>query len=241
MIKPYRLINSFELQQLNKHYSELIDSWTTEYCVHEMTVDLKIPPKNTLIEDVLIILSNNKPLAFIDKHYLSCINYSLFGEDHKDFNPCSSDIFSILINKLFGTEQMSIEEAAHPIPNWLYPGSTCLALTLTCNEQHVKLVLNPEWVYQQLPSLTSQKSVLNSFDKALETRTLRLNIELNPINISLNHLITLQVGDVLSTDHLIGDPVQVKQANQLIAHAELGQFSSQKSISLKRGLHEHYR
>ncbi|MCL9682640.1 FliM/FliN family flagellar motor C-terminal domain-containing protein [Legionella maioricensis] len=234
MIKPYRLINSFEMGQLNQHFTQVIRSWSNEYARTPLIMNLAPPPDNYSINNGLHILTEKDPLAIIEKHYIGIFNQILFGENEPCFNSVSQELMYILLYQLFKVEHCVIEEVVQPSPNWFYRGSTCLILTLSINQNNVTIILNPDWVYQCLSPNETLKNNLCPLDEALAEQTLALNLELLPLNISIKQLLNIQAGDVIVTEHPITTPLRLTRNNQVLAQTELGQSSHYKSILLKR-------
>ena len=253
MMKPYRLINSQEMEELNQHFTQVIHDWNDEYALTPFDVYLAAPTKEYEVSQVLNIIANNQTVAIIEHHYLDLLNQILFGDNKPCFNSVSQELMLILLRKLFKLEQCSINEATAPIPNWFYKGSTCLLLTLKITPQlsplqdieplttkeeltlnKLTIILNPEWVYQSLAPNKTIKNNLDSLDEAIADRELTLNLELRPLSLPINQLINIQIGDVIATDHPITTALRLTQNEQLIAEAQLGQSSLHKSIVLKR-------
>jgi flagellar motor switch/type III secretory pathway protein FliN len=100
----------------------------------------------------------------------------------------------------------------------------------------ITLVLNPDWVYEQLPKSNALKTVISPIDETLKRQKLTLNVELNPINLPVSQLVGLQVGDVIVLNHPLTTPIRVTKNKQVIAQAELGSSLNQKSILLRTSL-----
>lgn len=232
MIKPYRLINALELTTLTTQCANLIEDWSSTYSLHPLAANLTLPPKGYTALKMLSVCDENTTLALIDKDHIIAINHILFGEDQSCFNVTSEELLLILLSELFKKQSINIKESVSH--NWFYPGSTCLILTLNAAQTQIKLVLNPEWVYEQLPQKRADKKTLSSLDGALGQQPLTIKVELNPINLSVKQLTTLQIGDVISLDHPLTTPLKITQNKQLLAEAELGLSSHHKSILLKR-------
>lgn len=230
-MKPYRLINPIEVRELNQRISQIILDWSETYCVTPLGMTLEIPHKDYSPSTIQAFAPD---LACIDGDYLNTLNTALFGHESLSFSTASQELVQILFNNLFQTEQSTLQSQSTEMPSWFYAGSPCLLLTLNCNEHQFTLILNPEWVYQQLSKNTSSKNELSSLDEALAEHTVCLNLELTPSPLSVTDVAGIQVGDILSTNHPITAPLQLKRGTELFAHAELGQSQQHKSIILKR-------
>jgi flagellar motor switch/type III secretory pathway protein FliN len=256
MIRPYRLINKSELQALNEAFNQVLQQWNEEYSLLPLSCCLSLPPKSVDRDPKAIvknpsqapttpIKSHHCTLAHIEKKYLTVINLALFGQDELCFNPSSHALFLILLQQLFHTE-CSISDPSDLIitteskvdileaQNYVYSGSTCLLLTLNCGVVSTRLILNPDWVYQQLPKHQTNTTPLNTLEQALDHKTITLNAELLPIRLPLKQLVNLEIGDVLTSDHSLSQPLRLTQKQQLIAQIELASMAEHKSIILKR-------
>jgi flagellar motor switch/type III secretory pathway protein FliN len=234
MMKPYRLINATEIQELHQHFSEVLEQWNEEYSVVPFRLELKAIPKNFSTTNTLMIQEYDNDLGLIDDHYLSTINHALFAEDKPCFNTASQKLLLRLLNSFFKTEECHEAQSIQEAPDWFYAGSTCLLLTLSCGQEYLTLILSPHWVYQQLPEPHVVKNQLDSLSDALAEHKVNLYLELTPSPLSVKNLAGIQVGDVLSTNHLLTAPLKLTRGKELIAHAELGHSSHHKSIVIKR-------
>ena len=230
-MKPYRLINPVEVRELNQRFRQIIQEWSEMYCVTPLDLKLEIPPKDY---NPGSIQEFEPELACIAGDYLSVLNTALFSHDALSFSTTSQELVQILFNNLFQIEQSTLQSQRTETPSWFYAGSPCLLLTLRCNEHQFTLILNPDWVYQQLSKNKSSKNELCSLDEALAEHSICLSLELTPSPLSVASVAGIQVGDILSTNHPITAPLQLKRGSELFAHAELGQSQQHKSIILKR-------
>lgn len=235
MIKPFRLINTLELNTLTSHFSPVLQHWSDEYAMASCTLQLTLPPENYSPANIVHIRSGDGALAMIEAHYSEVMNHILFGEHKSCFNSVSQELLLILLNDLFKVDNCIVEDNIHKSPpNWFYKGSTCLLLTLSTEQNGVTIIINPDWVYQTFPLGKSVSTNFSSLDEALGDQLLNINLELLPFHLPINQLINIQVGDVIATDHSLATPLRVMQENQVLAHAELGQSAHYKSILLKR-------
>jgi flagellar motor switch/type III secretory pathway protein FliN len=235
MMKPYRLINAVELQEIKLHFVTTLVQWNEEYSITPLNVlSLTAAPKTYSVPDALVIDVDGTPITLIENDYLGAMNQALFDDNQLCFNSTSEKIFFILLARLLKTEQCVRSKTPKPSLDWFYPGSTSLVLTLVCNTHRFILTLSPKWVYQQLPKRTPVTTNLHSLDEALAEHRVTLNLELAPSTLTVHNLANIQVGDVFSSDHLVTAPFRLTKGNQLVAEAELGQSSHHKSILLKR-------
>lgn len=237
MKKPYRIMNAIELEQIKKQCSEVIQSWRETYCLYPLDFIMTPPEKGKRPEMMYPIQQNNSPVAFIEKSALSFTNWVLFGEDLPAFNECSKELLFLFIQSLFSNENCLMKEEETVLPDWFYPGSTSLILTLFSHGKTLDLIISPEWVHNKLPQKNNKESLSpGSLDEALDQITIQLSLQLAPMTIPLEQLIHLQKGDLLVTDHSLLNPIQIVHTHQPIAEAELGSSASHKSIILTRCL-----
>ncbi|KGP63305.1 hypothetical protein EP47_09235 [Legionella norrlandica] len=232
-MKPYRLINRSELEVIKQHCLGIITRWSNEFCLVSPGLELSKPQTLSPLFQGFLIKNNDRPLAIVENHYLSFVNELLFGTDKSCFDSVSQTIFADLLKQLFTTEPCFILEPEEELPNWFYPGSSSLLLTFSIGYRQLQLILSSDWVNQQLPSIKSTTSETISFDKTIEEQIVTLTVELDSIKLPLEQLINLQSGDVVTTDHLISQPLRITRKKQLIAQGKLGQSSLHKSILLK--------
>lgn len=233
MMKPYRLINPFELKTLTARCQKVLSDWNATYGFYPLSITMTLLPKAFSLEDKLMISSDSKPLALIDSNYLSTFNFILFGSQASCFNASSEALADLLFHPLFKVQSCSIQKEA--VPDWCYEGSTSLLLNLEAQGNKISLVLNPDWVYQQLPAAKNkEKPLITQIETAIEDESVSLNVELNPISLAVNELMDLQVGDVISLEHPLNTPLRLTERQTLIAHGELGLTNHHKSILLKR-------
>ncbi|WP_058535521.1 FliM/FliN family flagellar motor C-terminal domain-containing protein [Legionella saoudiensis] len=233
-MKPYRLINAVELHQLNQQFKQELDAWNEEYSCIPLGLHLAMTPKNYRIEQACVLQEHDDELGFIEGDYLSVITLAVFGRDQSSFHATSKELFLKLLHKFFQCEESILQPYQGENPNWFYAGSTSVLLTLTCEHNNFRLIVNPDWIYQQLPAYQSKGTPLSSLDEALTEQKIYLALELRSSNLSIKGLAQLQIGDVLSTKHPLTEPLRVTSGKELFAEAELGQSASHKSIVLKR-------
>ncbi|MBL7479145.1 FliM/FliN family flagellar motor C-terminal domain-containing protein [Legionella bononiensis] len=233
MIKPYRLINAFELQELSRQCLRALESWNSLYTLHPVTMDLHVPPKEYSPGEGYSIKENESTLACIETHYLTVLNQALFGKDTPCFNSVSQELFTVFIHQLLKVNECAIDSETCSTHGWFYRGSTSLLLRISCCTTEFTIILHPNWVYQNLPQPNNKGTQTVSLDEALADQRLALNLELYPLTLPLHQLITLSVGDVIATDHPISASMSLTQNHQLVARADLGQSDHFKSIILK--------
>ncbi|WP_133135601.1 FliM/FliN family flagellar motor C-terminal domain-containing protein [Legionella rowbothamii] len=233
-MKPYRLINVVELHQLTQQFKQKLDAWNEEYCCTPIDLHLAMTPKNYHVEQASMLQGHNGVLGCLEGGYLNVLNHALFGSKQSSFDAASKDLLLKLLNKFFQLEECMLQAYQGENPDWFYAGSTSVLLTFTCEQSNFTLIVNPDWVYQQLPASQRKAPPLSSLDEALAEQNIHLALELSSSNLSIKSLVGLQVGDVLSTKHPITEPLKVTRGKELFAEAELGQSASHKSIVLKR-------
>ncbi|MFJ1268020.1 FliM/FliN family flagellar motor C-terminal domain-containing protein [Legionella lytica] len=233
-MKPYRLINAVELQQLNQHFKQELDAWNEEYCRTPLDLQLAMTPKNYRVKQAFMLQGHQDELGCIEGDYLSVVARAVFASEQAAFHAASQELFLKLLNQFFQHEESMLLPYQGDNPDWFYAGSTSVLLTLSCEHNNFTLIVNPDWVYQQLPASPRKTNPLSSVEEALAAQKIHLSLELSSSNLSIKSLAGLQIGDVLSTKHSITEPLRVIRGKELFAEAELGQSASHKSIVLKR-------
>lgn len=233
-MKPYRLINSLELVKLSLHVQPIVEQWSNDYCLMPLTMELFLPHKNYVPKEQFLITLANMPLASISQNYTEVLNQALFGVNKPCFNATSQELILTLLNLILKTEDVSLTAAPSSTQDWFYRGSTSLILNIHTATDHFTITLHPDWVYQNIPFLQATANNLKKLDDAVAYHNLALNLELTSITLPLHQLVSLKAGDVIATDHPISAPVHLKQQDQVVAQADLGQSSQYKSIILKR-------
>ncbi len=236
MMKPYRLINTFELEQIRLPLQQAVELWSHDYCITPLHLELAPPPKGFSLGQTMGIHQGELLIALIDTDYLSFFNYALFGQDLPEFTPCSVSLFSLLLQNLFHLTTPQIRVTHIEQSTWFYKGSTSLILTLRNEDSSIQFILNPDFVYKQLPKIGIGQHPISALETALEEQKTQLTIDLEIFSISVDQLMRLEKGDVLTTDHPITTPIYLKHNQHPIAAVELGQTSMSKSIQLKRFL-----
>ena len=230
-MKPYRLVNSEELEQFNTEFSYILDEWSQKYCLNPISLKLSLPSKNYRANQTVLL----DDIATLQHQYISLVNYALFGEDHLNFYSTSEQLFLNLLNRLCKTDADLFKETT-PKLDWVYSGSPCLLVELSCNSYQCSLLLNPEWVYSNLPKSTKNPAPLLSLESGLAENELELELQLMPMNLPINQLLELVIGDVIISDHQVASLIKIGQGKAGFASAELGQQSTFKSIILKEFL-----
>jgi hypothetical protein len=236
-MKPYRLINSVELEQIQARFRQSLATWNEQYSLHPLSLQVSIPDKDYIItQNGLIDSGTYQPIMLIDEGHQSLINYALFGVLDDDFNATSDKLMLHLFTQMLHSAPCAMSSNQVPT-DWIYPGSTCLLLTFSCEQHALLCLLNPEWVYHLLSADKHRKpKALHTLDEALAYKQLTLSLELDAINIPFKQLMELQLGDVLVTDHKLAQPLNLIHEQKHVASTELGQQSEYKSVLLKEFL-----
>lgn len=233
-MKPYRLINSFELTQLSNQFKNTMKEWNQEYSLHPINLELSLPDKEEAVHSIWSVTDDSfQPIALLNHTIHKLMNYSLFGEQSHAFNSVSEELFLLLLNQLLSCDDCSLKKGYQETPHWIYPGSTCLVLRINCGDLELTILLNPEWVYQALPAAKKIMQPLRALEEVVVHESLRLEATLNPVAIQVKQLMELQVGDVLVTDHELYRPLSLIRQQQEFAQVELGQALNNKSILIK--------
>ena len=229
--KPYRLINTQELLELQLAFEKKLQPWNEQYALFPLSCELTRNPTTPAIQNNAIMFYDNaQPIALLPLvEERAIIKHHIFGDTSDCFNAISDMLFITLINQLVETQTQQLQ-ARPNVDEWFYQGSPCLALTLNT----IPLYLHPQWVINALPSYPKVQKTIANLTDALEPQPIQLHVELNPVSLQLNNILRLRVGDVIKTDHPITTPVQLKQNQHFICTAEIGETRSYKSIQLTR-------
>lgn len=234
MTRPYRIINSLELAQLQQLFNQRITQWSTEYSINPLAISLMHPSKTHVQDTGLYLHTNQHSVAIVTTDYLDSLAHWLFGSNQPDYHNTTASLASLLFNQLFELDYSQIRSVDES-PDWFYPGSTCLLLVISDGITQCTCTLAPYVVYELLPTHQHINN-LGSLDEALSSQTVALNIELTPLKVPIEQLLSLSPGDVLTTNHPLTAPLKLMQSTHLLSEAELGQSSNYKSIILKGSL-----
>lgn len=234
-MKPYRLINASELQQLTQQFTQILDAWNDEYCCIPLHLTLKTTSGNYPFAPEAMIYEGNTAVAGLEGNYASGCTLALFGVDKPCFYPASQELFLVILKQLLHFEECQIQTETHqPTVDWFYIGSPSLRLIINGEGIDFSLTLSPDWVHQHLPTTRLTATPLIAVDEALEEQSIRLAVELVSSSLSVKDLACMQVGDIFSTPHALGESLRLSYGKELVAQAELGQSAEHKSIVLKR-------
>lgn len=232
-MKPYRLINSAQLDKLYALFADTLELWNQNYSLHPVTLGISVPtPNNVNTYCYYVKDAQEQILACIPDDYYHLLNQALFGEQDDAYKPCSEELFLRLLAELFHTEACSMQTVDKQL-SWLYPGSAAVVLHFSCTSSTCSILVNPAWVHQALPLKKKQQQNLSSLDEALAKKNLRLSVELDSMTISLQQLLDLQIGDVIKTDHQCSDRLRLVYEQKTYATTELGALATTKSIIIK--------
>ncbi len=78
--RPYRLINSKELHYFHQNFSQMLSTWSENYCLEAMQIQVGCAAKIENFATMLLLANEGKPIALIDKDYLALLSKILFGE-----------------------------------------------------------------------------------------------------------------------------------------------------------------
>ncbi|MGL6029516.1 MAG: FliM/FliN family flagellar motor C-terminal domain-containing protein [Legionella sp.] len=234
MTRPYRIINSVELAQLQHLFNQRITQWSDAYSINPLAISLIQPAKMHEQDAGLYLRHNQHIAAILPTNYLDTLAHWLFGLTQQAYHNTTASLSSLLFNQLFESDYSQISSLDES-PDWFYPGSTCLLLIISDGITQCTCTLAPYFVHELLP-IHQQIDNLGSLEEALTGQTVALNLELTPLNVPIEHLLSLSPGDVLTTNHPLTAPLKLMQGTHLLSEAELGQSSNYKSIILKGAL-----
>jgi hypothetical protein len=228
-MKPYRLLSNKELNHIQTLFDLRFRDWNQRYAQSPLTFSLQKASKLNPLHNPIGMSTD----ALVEKDLFSLISISLFGEEHDAFEPVCRQLGTTLFESLLQKENLSLDNTPKP-QDWIYKGSTCLFLEIGCENKRISCLLSPEWVQTQLSqTLKSSKAPLATLNDALKEHLLPLDVTLNPIRLHLKQILLLQKGDLIKTDHMLHEPLCLKQGKSTLAHVQLGQNNNQKSIIIR--------
>ncbi|MBA2709666.1 MAG: FliM/FliN family flagellar motor switch protein [Tatlockia sp.] len=241
--KPFRLINRNELNFLQKKFLRILTNWNQIYARNPLKMELSLIQKENYkaikiakSNDNLLLISDKKPVALLDKSFLSLVKECLFGNQSPCFEPVCEEIIIYLFKELLVLETLQLVNDFTSSSDWFYQGSPCIKGLFQIENQAFNLYLHPDWVISQLPKPDVSTKALTKLDEALVSNELELSIEFQPQCLSLDKLVNLQVGDLIKTSHLMSNPLIIRHQKQAIFEVEAGQIQEFKSVQIKRSL-----
>ncbi len=223
--KPFRLINASELDYFQQKFKQILANWNQLYAGKPLSMEIsrlinKPTESNENSDKKLLLLSNKKPLALLEKSYLTLVKESLFADQSLCFDKASAEILRFLLKELLAVETLEeVDDRTNP-SNWFYSGSPCLLVKFGCINKSFNLYLHPDWVLNCLPKQKMSLPALAKLDEALASKELALTLELQTQKINLSKLLSLQVGDVIKTTHLISNPLIIRHQQQSVFEVE---------------------
>lgn len=236
LFKPYRLINADEVQTLQRRFNTAIVHWNETYSTKCIQVQLTPTTANPIKEDeeLFLLHHHNQSIALLENHYVSFITSALFDEQSISFNDAGHAVFMILIDDLFSLESVQKISNTTCINDWFYPGSPGLTLTLTHNQHRLNLYLDPDWIINQLPKPQKSMQALSPLKQALSAQVIHLDVQFESLYLSISQLLTLQIGDLIQTDHVLSAPLHLNHQQHSLFQVNAGQVQENKSIQLLR-------
>ncbi|CDZ77053.1 Flagellar motor switch protein [Legionella massiliensis] len=230
-MKAYRLVNSKELMYLEQRFEPILAEWNAVYASKEIKLKLSCATKQE--ESPLALINQaEKPVALVDKNYLSSIKEAVFSDSAACFDLICEDLFKHLLQQLLALDSVELATNTTSHSEWFYQGSPCLILRLG----RFNLYLHPNWVLANLPKADKPAKHLVRLEEALANKELQLTVELEPLVLSVAKLSGLQVGDIVKTSHPHNKPLLLNFQQQAICEVELGQQLLHRSIQLRKSL-----
>jgi len=231
-MKPFRLINDSELNTLATQIEQRLQAWNQDYSL--LPLQLKVardwPEQTTFPEG--IALDDGHIIACGQHELIMLIQKAAFDSNELEFAEASQLLLLKLIETITTSDVTQIKTSDACASEWKYTGHCTLALHLSCSSINTCVLLNPEWVYQQLPKHPTKTQPLSSVNEALNQRDIDCTIHLSSCVLSLRKLKALRFGDVLITDHPVTKPMQLSIDNNVVAEVYIGQHQEKKSIKI---------
>lgn len=231
-MKPFRLINDSELNTLATQIEQRLQAWNHDYSLLPLQFEVARdwPEQNTFPEG--IALDDGKIIACGQSELIKLIQKAAFDSKEPELTQASQLLLLKLIETITKSDVTQIKPSDACASAWKYTGHCTLVLHLSCSSIKACVLLNPEWVYQQLPRHPIKPKPLSSVNNALNQRDIDCTINLSRCVLSLRKLKALRCNDVLMTDHLVSKPMQLTIDNKAVAEVCLGQHQEKKSIKI---------
>lgn len=228
--KPYRLINNTELQYFQQNFSKKLVAWNEKYATEDFKLSVNRSSAINHFTDLQLLMHEHEPIALVETHYLSVLKKNLFADNNDCFNQACNEIFMQLLKQFFEINTLELRANSTNYSEWIYSGSACLNIVF--ENELINLYLHPQWVLAHLPPQTqSSTKPLCRLAEVLATKKIGLTVQLEPLRLSLEKLLSLQVGDVIKTDHCLNKPLEIQHQQQTLC---LGIAGQHRTIQLTR-------
>lgn len=238
--KPFRLVNSRELRDLEQCFSKSLHGWNERYALLPFSCSVTNTSKPDKTEDDFLLCSDEQQaIALLQKKHLSALKQCLFGDSSTCFDSVSQSLLAELITQLLAIEHINIEQQKSTNTlqeEWFYHGSSAIAIKLSIGKEALILYLHPDWVQNALPKLNPNPLPQVDLQDLLGAELLHCQVELKPFMLKVKDTMNLKVGDVIKTDHLLINPLELKQQRKSICLVEPGQAKQHKSIQIVSSL-----
>ncbi|PJE10990.1 FliM/FliN family flagellar motor C-terminal domain-containing protein [Legionella sp.] len=228
--KPYRMISHNELNYFQQNFSEKLDAWNEIYATENLKLSVNRTSAINHCVELQLLVHEHKPVALVDSSYLSVLKKNLFAVSDDCFNEACNEIFMQLLKQFFVVDSLELRSNSTSYSEWIYPGSACLNIVFA-NENELNLYLHPAWVLAHLPQTKHSAKPLGRLDEVLATKKLCLTVQLEPLRLNVEKLLSLQVGDVIKTDHSLNKPLEIQYRQHTLCEGIVGQH---KTIQLTR-------
>jgi hypothetical protein len=236
-IKPFRLINSQELKELQHRFDSNLLLWNKEHALFAFNCHLSCTQNTEQLDNEFVTFTEQEqPVALLAQHDFSAIKHCLFGDVADCFNTTSNILLIELLNQVLELKWLQQKPDSPSLDEWFYPGSPSLRLTLTEGDQAMTLYLHPQWVLDILPRHPLINKSIDGLHDALERQLLHWHVDLHPVVLPLIDMLHLQVGDVIKTDHPISMPFLLKAEQQTLCQVDIGESEHYKSIQITSSL-----
>lgn len=233
-VQPFRLLGSQEIALIEKNLAQIINDWNEKAACLSLHLQLNCTKKQSIPVNVVLLSQQNSVIALLEQHCFSSFQNCLFNDDSPCFAPVSLTLFNQFLSELLGLDSTRISRENWQENDWFYPGSPALILTLSTIKEAFNIYLHPQWVLSKLPKTARKLKPLKPLDNALAPQDLMLEVHLQAFQLPLNHLLHLQVGDVIKLDHRLDQPLQLQHQQQTLSQVQAGQHNSFKSVKLVR-------
>lgn len=239
--KPFRLVNSQEIKELQEGFAKNLQDWNDQHALFALSCSLSANPKPLQLDlGCLLISEGEHPVALFSQDGLSALKQCLFGDLSDCFNSISKNALTSLLSQMLETPSIKLQLINKSLgfkdTEWFYPGAPSLSLTLSLPCHSMIIYLHPQWVLKKLPLSKRTLKPKANLQEALADQLLQCQVDLIPISLKLNDVINLRVGDVIKTDHKLIDSLLLKHERQTVCQVEPGESNHFKSIQIASSL-----
>jgi hypothetical protein len=248
-IKPFRLLSKCELLELEHYFINKLVAWNKQNALRPLSchleTNLRLKPDHN---EWSFFTSKEQPIALVDKTKLDVLKQCVFGNSSPCFDSANQTIMRQLLSQLVGidvgwalAQQVdSNNNGVGPRPNlheeWFYHGAPTVALNLMVDKEALVFYIHPQWVIKFFPKPLQEQKRKSDLQRAVETEIVHCQVELQACSLKIQDTMSLQVGDVIKTNHPLFTSALFKHKHDVISQVLLGKTQQYKSIQIESPL-----